>query len=46
MNFLNIYYTCVTFIQFGANIYDNPSYLKIMKHIGNTRLIRCLNKVA
>ena len=38
---------CVTFIQLGANIYDNPSYLKlIMKHISNTRGNRRLRKVA
>ena len=28
----------VTFIQLCANIYDNPSCLKIMKHISNTRV--------
>jgi hypothetical protein len=39
-------YNYVTFIQLGANIYDNPSYLKIMKHISNTRVIRRLRKVA
>jgi hypothetical protein len=37
---------CVTFIQLGANIYDNPSCLQIMKHISNTRVIRRLRKVA
>jgi len=34
----------LTFIQLGANIYDNPLRLKIMKHINNTRVIR-LNKI-
>jgi len=37
---------CIAFIQLGANIYDNPSYLKIMKYISNTRVIRRLRKVA
>ena len=37
---------CVTFIQLGANIYDNPSYLKIMKHFSNTRVNKRLRKVA
>ena len=36
---------CVTFIQLGANIYDNPLYFKVKKYISNMRVIRRLNKV-
>ena len=35
---------CVTFIQLGANIYDNTSCIKIMEHISDTRVKKRLHK--